>query len=91
VVLQRISFLNTTPLIVYDKLICKGNPEVFGNGYKLIKEAHNAFLEITKEALKSDIELKATTGPNRVPEIERTHADRKEKIREAIHKYKNAS
>lgn len=76
---------------MYDKLICKGNPEGFGNGYKLIKEAHNAFLEMTKEILKSDIELKVTTGPNRVPEIECTHADRKEKIKEAIHKHKNAS
>ena len=38
--------------------------------------------------------LKAAAGPNRVPEMQSTHPDpenRKEKIRESIEKYKNAS
>ena len=36
-------------LMSYNDLIGKGNPKVFGNGYKLRKEAHNAFLVMSAE------------------------------------------
>ncbi|MEO6346378.1 MAG: M15 family metallopeptidase [Aquaticitalea sp.] len=41
----------------YDELIGKGNPELFGNGFKLREEAHDAFLLLKKEAEKSGISI----------------------------------
>jgi LAS superfamily LD-carboxypeptidase LdcB len=46
----------------YDELIGKGNPELFGVGYKLRKEAHEAFLKMKSEAQKSDISLKVVSS-----------------------------
>ena len=46
----------------YDELIGKGNPEVFGTGFKLRKEAYNAFLKLSAEALKSDINIQAVSS-----------------------------
>lgn len=46
----------------YDELIGKGKPELFGNGYKLKLEAHEAFLNMKKEAQKIDIHLKVVSS-----------------------------
>jgi LAS superfamily LD-carboxypeptidase LdcB len=46
----------------YEELIGKGNPELFGQGYELRKEAHLAFLAMKEEAAKSDILLKAVSS-----------------------------
>ncbi|MFT5846047.1 MAG: LAS superfamily LD-carboxypeptidase LdcB [Psychroserpens sp.] len=61
-VFPQIAFQDLNHTISYDELIGKGNPDVFGNGYKLLQEAHNAFLDMRKEALKSDINLKAVSS-----------------------------
>jgi LAS superfamily LD-carboxypeptidase LdcB len=46
----------------YDQLIGKGNPELFGEGYKLRKETYDAFVRMKTEALKSDISLKVVSS-----------------------------
>nr|WP_321222131.1 M15 family metallopeptidase [uncultured Psychroserpens sp.] len=61
-VFPQIAFQDPISIISYDELIGKGNPEVFGNGYKLRKEAYDAFLKMKKEALKSDINIKVVSS-----------------------------
>lgn len=48
--------------ISYDELIGKGTPELFGDGFKLRKEAYEAFLNMKSEALKSGISLKVVSS-----------------------------
>ncbi|OMP31723.1 M15 family metallopeptidase [Mangrovimonas sp. DI 80] len=43
-------------------LIGKGAPALFGNGYKLLLEAHEAFLEMKAEALKEGINIKVVSS-----------------------------
>lgn len=43
-------------------LIGKGNPTLYGNGYKLQKEAYDSFILMQKEALKSGIEIKVVSS-----------------------------
>lgn len=56
-VIPKLTFQHNAQLISYDELIGKGNPEVFGKGHKLRKDAHDAFLDMSAKALKSDIKL----------------------------------
>ena len=44
------------------ELIGKGNPKLFGNGYQLRKEAHNAFIEMKKAALNSGIKIQVVSS-----------------------------
>ncbi len=46
----------------YKELIGKGNPELFGNGYQLRLEAHLAFEQLKKAALKSDINIQVVSS-----------------------------
>ena len=61
-IIPQLAFQNSSQSISYAELIGKGNPEVFGNGYKLRQEANAAFLEMSKDALKSDINLKIVSS-----------------------------
>ena len=56
-VFPQIAFQGSNTTISRDELIGKGNPEVFGNGYKLRQEAYEAFLKMCEAALKSDINI----------------------------------
>ncbi|MFT4612022.1 MAG: LAS superfamily LD-carboxypeptidase LdcB [Glaciecola sp.] len=61
-VFPQIAFQDTNATIPYKELIGKGNPELFGEGYKLRKEAYHAFLVMSDEALKSDIKIKVASS-----------------------------
>ncbi|GAA4270715.1 M15 family metallopeptidase [Aquimarina gracilis] len=45
-----------------DDLMGKSNPTLFGDGYKLRKEAHEAFLKMKTEALKSGFKIKVVSS-----------------------------
>ncbi len=45
-----------------DDLMGKSNPSLFGEGYKLRKEAHEAFLKMKTEAAKSGFEIKVVSS-----------------------------
>ena len=45
-----------------DELIGKGIPDLYGSGYKLQLEAHLAFLNMQKEAQKSDVVIKIVSS-----------------------------
>nr|WP_321226634.1 M15 family metallopeptidase [uncultured Psychroserpens sp.] len=61
-VFPQIAFQDSNSNISYDELIGKGNPKLFGNGYKLRQEAYDAFIKMSKEALKSDIKIKVVSS-----------------------------
>ncbi len=48
--------------LTYDELIGKGLPKLYGNGYKLKLEVHLAFLNMQKEAQKSDVSIKIVSS-----------------------------
>ena len=54
------SFSNN--LIPYEELIGKGQPQLFGDGYRLRKEAHEAFIQLSNAALKSDIHIEVVSS-----------------------------
>lgn len=58
--LPNLAFENVTLSI--EELIGKGTPLLFGKDYKLRKEAHEAFLELKNEALKSNILIKVVSS-----------------------------
>ncbi len=45
-----------------DDLMGKSNPTLFGDGYKLREKAHEAFLKMKAEALKSGFEIKVVSS-----------------------------
>jgi len=44
------------------ELIGKGFPELFGDGFKLRKEAHDAFLNMKSEALNEDVDIQVVSS-----------------------------
>lgn len=44
------------------ELIGKGSPKLFGNGYKLRREAHNAFLKMKAAAAKENITIQVVSS-----------------------------
>lgn len=48
--------------ISFQELIGKGNPELFGDGYKLRKEANKAFLDMKKKALEDGINIQIVSS-----------------------------
>ena len=52
-----VAFQTNDRLLSIAELTGKGNPELFGEGYKLRKEAQEAFESMQQEALKSDISI----------------------------------
>lgn len=49
-------------MISYDELIGKGNPRLYGNSYKLRKEAYDSFLKMKAEALKENINIQIVSS-----------------------------
>ncbi len=56
-----ISFTRTN-MLPSEELIGKGNPQLFGDGFLLRKEAYDAFLKMKTEALKSGIKIKVVSS-----------------------------
>ncbi len=56
------SFAFSNNNIPYDELIGKGNPKLFGDGYKLRKDAHQAFIKMKTEALKENIKIQVVSS-----------------------------
>jgi len=56
-VVPQLAFQTHPNQISYEELIGKGNPDLYGEGVKLRKEAHDAFVRLKTEALKSDIRI----------------------------------
>ena len=56
------AFNRNTLSLSCDELIGKGNPELFGEGFKLRKEAYDAFINMKAEAKKSNIALKVVSS-----------------------------
>ena len=50
------------PFISTEELMGKGSPELFGNNFKLRKEAYEAFLEMKSEALNDNIEIQVVSS-----------------------------
>lgn len=48
--------------IPYQELIGKGDPRLFGDGYKLRKEAYEAFTQMSNAALESDISIEVVSS-----------------------------
>ena len=46
----------------YDELIGKGNPELFGDNYKLRKDVHQSFIKMKAEALKVGINIQVVSS-----------------------------
>ena len=61
-VFPSLSLQYSNGFISYEELIGKGQPELFGNGFSLRQEAHNAFIELVSEALKSDIRIQTVSS-----------------------------
>lgn len=61
-VLPQLAFQTHSNQISYEELIGKGNPNLYGEGFQLRKEAHDAFERLKNEALKSDIRIQAVSS-----------------------------
>lgn len=59
-ILPQLAFQNQP--ISYEELIGKGNPILLGEGFKLQKQAYDAFIDMKNEALKSDIYIKIVSS-----------------------------
>ncbi|WP_299228619.1 M15 family metallopeptidase [uncultured Psychroserpens sp.] len=55
--LPQLAFQEINTRVTYEELIGKGNPKLYGDTYKLRKEAYYAFLELKSEALKNGINI----------------------------------
>ncbi|MBT8395230.1 MAG: M15 family metallopeptidase [Flavobacteriaceae bacterium] len=56
------NYVFSAPKISWQELIGKGNPELFGDGYKLRKEAYDSFLKMKESALKDGIDIQVVSG-----------------------------
>nr|WP_321231782.1 M15 family metallopeptidase [uncultured Psychroserpens sp.] len=61
-VFPQIAFQSLGKVLPYKELIGKGQPQLFGDDFKLRKEAYDAFLRLTTEALKSDIRIQSVSS-----------------------------
>ncbi|MEJ6793317.1 MAG: D-alanyl-D-alanine carboxypeptidase family protein [Lacinutrix sp.] len=59
-ILPQPAFCQTT--ISEDELIGKGNPNLYGEGFKLRKDAYLAFKEMQAEAIKSNLKIGAVSS-----------------------------
>ncbi|MCK7590175.1 M15 family metallopeptidase [Subsaxibacter sp. CAU 1640] len=53
---------NDSTIFTSDELIGKGTPDLYGKGFKLRKDAFEAFLKMKKDAQSSGIELKVVSS-----------------------------
>ncbi|WP_299337300.1 M15 family metallopeptidase [uncultured Psychroserpens sp.] len=61
-VFPQLAFQNSDTIIPYEELIGKGKPKLFGDSFKLRKEAYDAFLRLSADALKSDIRVQVVSS-----------------------------
>ncbi|MEY8847820.1 M15 family metallopeptidase [Psychroserpens sp. XS_ASV72] len=61
-VIPHFAFQEQTSSISYDHLIGKGNPILFGDGYKLQKDAYDSFSELKSAALKEGIHIQVVSS-----------------------------
>jgi len=61
-IVPQLAFKANTNEISYEELIGKGNPNLYGENYKLRKEVHEAFIKMKTEALKSDIHIQIVSS-----------------------------
>lgn len=61
-ILPQLAFQNGNTKISYQELIGKGNPNLFGDNFQLQKKAHDAFIKMKAEALKSDIRIQIVSS-----------------------------
>jgi LAS superfamily LD-carboxypeptidase LdcB len=60
--IPQLAFHTNTNEISNNELIGKGHPDLYGEDYKLRKEANEAFLKLKTEALKSDIRIQVVSS-----------------------------
>lgn len=60
--LPTLAFQSAEKIIPFNELIGKGNPSLFGSNFKLKKEAHNAFIKMKTDALKSNLNIKIVSS-----------------------------
>jgi len=59
----NLAFTNTTSnSFTESDLIGRGNPKLYGTGYKLQKRAHQSFLEMNYEAKKHDMNIRVVSS-----------------------------
>lgn len=61
-VIPQLAFQIDSKEISYEELIGKGNPNLYGEGFQLRKEAYDAFMKLKTEALKSDIRIQVVSS-----------------------------
>lgn len=61
-VFPQFGFQTNSNEISYEELIGKGNPDLYGDGYLLRKEAYEAFIRLKAEALKSDVHIQVVSS-----------------------------
>ncbi|WP_456441437.1 M15 family metallopeptidase [Psychroserpens sp.] len=61
-IVPHLAFQTYTNQINYEELIGKGSPILYGEGFQLRKEAHDAFIKLKTEAHKSDIRIQAVSS-----------------------------
>lgn len=62
ILISLFQFSHAQNTISSEQLIGKGNPKLFGNGYKLREAAYLSFKKMQAEALKSNIEIGAVSS-----------------------------
>lgn len=61
-VCPQLSFQEMSRQLSYQELIGKGNPKLYGEGFKLRKEAYDAFIKLSAKALESDIHIQSVSS-----------------------------
>jgi LAS superfamily LD-carboxypeptidase LdcB len=61
-VIPQLAFQTNTTQISLEELIGKGNPKLYGDNHLLRPEAHDAFVRLKAEALKSDIRIQVVSS-----------------------------
>ena len=51
------NYVFSSPKIMWQELIGKGKPKLYGDAYKLRKEAYESFLKMKNSALKDGIDI----------------------------------
>lgn len=54
--------LSQNAKVSYEELIGKGNPKLFGDGYRIRKAAYQAFIDMQNEAKKSGIDIRIVSS-----------------------------
>lgn len=60
----NLAFTNTTEVLTFTErdLIGRGKPQLYGTGYKMLKNAHRAFLEMSRQAEKDGFSIRVVSS-----------------------------